>query len=281
MNVYLILLFLYIVRSAMERKFLPEQEMLPRLMMARVYDTRLISVTIPTPERVTGSFEVSLYHTNGCILYLNGLRHDVNQGDLRFNRPGDVVSSGSDFCSSTLYFQLGGEDAAYYNEFLDSIPGFVPGCGGFSHLFEQIIGYFNSEMPGSKTAQNALVLELLHGIYTQSCTEASHSEAVTRCIRYMEEHLSEKITLEDLGRLTGYSSLHAARLFYSEMNRSPHAFLSSLRMERARLLLSETDIPISRLAAECGFASESYFYTHFRAANGMTPGEYRRAALIF
>lgn len=51
-------------------------------------------------------------------------------------------------------------------------------------------------------------------------------------------------------------------------------------MERAKQLLIESDMPIDRVAAGCGFSSESYFHSHFKRAAGISPGEYRRIAKI-
>ena len=96
----------------------------------------------------------------------------------------------------------------------------------------------------------------------------------------MQNHTGEKVTLDRLGELTGYSPLHVLRLFKAAVGCSPHEYLSSLRMERAKQLLIESDMPIDRIAAECGFSSESYFHSYFKRSAGISPGEYRRIAKI-
>ena len=49
-----------------------------------------------------------------------------------------------------------------------------------------------------------------------------------------------------------------------------------LRIERARLLLAETDMPITMIAADLGYSSSQHFATSFRRDTGTTPSRYRR-----
>ena len=49
------------------------------------------------------------------------------------------------------------------------------------------------------------------------------------------------------------------------------------RLARARELLTVTHLPISQIATECGFASQSYLTTCFKASHGATPARFRRA----
>jgi AraC family transcriptional regulator len=73
----------------------------------------------------------------------------------------------------------------------------------------------------------------------------------------------------------GYSEFHFARLFKKITGVTPHSYLASLRIERARRMLAESDPPI----AEVGYASQSHFTKIFREATGMTPREFRLSAL--
>ena len=90
--------------------------------------------------------------------------------------------------------------------------------------------------------------------------------------------MEERISLEFLGQLVGYSPVHILRLFKSSVGQSPHEYLSALRLNRARQLLSDTDLPVSRIAQDCGFSSESYFHAMFKQQSGLSPGDYRRTS---
>jgi two-component system, response regulator YesN len=47
-------------------------------------------------------------------------------------------------------------------------------------------------------------------------------------------------------------------------------------MQKARELLRNTSCSITMIAEKCGFANSTYFYTAFKAANGVTPSDYRK-----
>jgi hypothetical protein len=74
------------------------------------------------------------------------------------------------------------------------------------------------------------------------------------------------------------SEFHFARLFKKITGSTPHAYLASLRIERARRLLAETDASINEIGASVGYATQSHFTKVFREATRMTPREFRLAA---
>lgn len=264
----------------MEQVFLPETDMLPRVIMAREYDTRRFNINGRTPKRIAKSYEMSIFTEDGGIMLLNGTEYAAKTGDVRFNHPGDEISSLPHYKSVTVYFHLGAEGVQYSNDILDALPCFFHTNSRELPLFRQIAAYSASAQPGSRAVQNALMLELIVEYYHLLHGISSCRDSVRLCIEYMQQHMSEHITLKQLGELTGYSPLHIMRIFREDTQQSPHEYLSGLRMSYARRLLADTSIPVSELAAECGFSSESYFFTSFRKLNGITPGEYRAAARL-
>jgi AraC family transcriptional regulator len=55
----------------------------------------------------------------------------------------------------------------------------------------------------------------------------------------------------------------------------PHRYVLGARLDLARKLLSQSTLPISRIAEECGFSSQSHLTATFRAAHSATPAQYR------
>lgn len=265
----------------MERVFLPEKEMLPRVRMARLYDTAQDGRTSPTAERTADCYELGLYMSDSGSFTSDGRSYEINQGDMRFTRPGQRISSCPPYRCFTVFFLLGEENKLYYNDFLDALPEYCSVGLGESSVFEQLVAAFSSQEPGSIVSGNSLLLQLLSVLFHRSRPAKHPGPAVQCCLEYMQLHFSEKISLEFLGNLTGYSAIHILRLFKNDMGQSPHEYLSALRMKRARQLLSDTDVPVSRLAIDCGFSSESYFHAMFKKQSGMSPGEYRRVARLF
>ncbi len=100
-----------------------------------------------------------------------------------------------------------------------------------------------------------------------------HSPAVTRALRLLEETTERFLPLDELARAAGLSRCRFARVFRAEMGLPPHVYQMQRSIERAKSLLA-AGTPISRVAAESGFADQSHFSRRFREFTGATPGQY-------
>lgn len=92
---------------------------------------------------------------------------------------------------------------------------------------------------------------------------------------YIEEHLAEDMAIEDMAALVPMSQFHFARAFKAATGETPHKYLIQRRMERAKVLLTVTQLAIAEVAYRVGFSNQSHFTTHFRKATGVTPKDYR------
>src|SRR5690554_123844 len=110
-----------------------------------------------------------------------------------------------------------------------------------------------------------------------ACPDRSSNAIITRAVDYMVRNVDRSFTLSDVGSHVRCSPSHIGRLFKAHLGVSPHRHLLGLRIERARLLLVTTDLPIVQIALECGFASQEHLTRHFRRQTGTTPAAYRRA----
>jgi transcriptional regulator GlxA family with amidase domain len=98
---------------------------------------------------------------------------------------------------------------------------------------------------------------------------------VRRAISYVEENVTEPVTLCELERVTKCSAFQIIRAFRSEVGTTPHAYIMSFRVKQATGLL-EAGQHIIEAAADTGFADQSHFTKHFKRVHGVTPGIYRR-----
>ena len=99
--------------------------------------------------------------------------------------------------------------------------------------------------------------------------------------RYLGEHLSEKITLQDVGEETYFSPLYCETVFKRETGESIIRYLLKRRMEEAKRLLAEGSLPLKKVAETVGFEDYNYFSRAFKKSTGITPKEYRNSVGIF
>jgi AraC family transcriptional regulator len=92
---------------------------------------------------------------------------------------------------------------------------------------------------------------------------------------FIEAHLAAEIVIEDLAALIPMSQFHFARAFKAAAGESPHKYLTHRRIERAKVLLTVTKLPVAEVAYRVGFSSQSHFTAHFRKVTGVTPRDYR------
>lgn len=95
---------------------------------------------------------------------------------------------------------------------------------------------------------------------------------------YIESHLSETITLEDLANNAAISSYHFHRLFKSHSTETVKKFITRIKMERSAIfLVSRDDLSMTEIAFNYGYSEASSFNRAFKKFHGMSPSEYRKA----
>lgn len=95
----------------------------------------------------------------------------------------------------------------------------------------------------------------------------------------MERRLNGSLDIDAFARSLGVSARHLERLFKAHFKLSPKRYHLKMRLERARAMLRQTELAISVVAFECGFASSSHFSTAYSATFGVRPSEDRRQSV--
>jgi AraC-like DNA-binding protein len=159
-----------------------------------------------------------------------------------------------------------------------------------SRLARDLAQELTEEAPGQEVVVAALVEQMVvhllrhHTNVRRSDTlELSRVGLVDRRIRraveLMQAHMDRELPLEEIAAAAYLSPFHFARLFKKLTGASPHAYLATLRVERAQTLLAETDLSIAEVSARVGYSSSSHFTKAFRQASGLTPSAFRAAVV--
>jgi transcriptional regulator GlxA family with amidase domain len=92
----------------------------------------------------------------------------------------------------------------------------------------------------------------------------------------MRDCLDQPLTLADLSSEARLSEWHLIRAFRASFGETPHAFLTRLRLERAKHLLTVSTRPVTEICFDVGFTSLGSFSTLFRREVGLSPAAFRR-----
>lgn len=99
---------------------------------------------------------------------------------------------------------------------------------------------------------------------------------VRRCVNLLSERMSEDVRIEELAKELGISVAYLQRLFRQVHGVTIIDYLNRMRIERAKLLLLNTDDPVVEIAIEAGFNSRQHFTRVFTSLEHISPQEYRR-----
>ena len=102
------------------------------------------------------------------------------------------------------------------------------------------------------------------------------SHQLQRVLEYIEENLSQALSLDELAGAAGLGRTVFIQRFKRSLRQTPHQYVVAARTRRAQNLLAKSDLSITHIAAICGFADHAHFSTIFRRLLGVTPSTYRQ-----
>jgi AraC-like DNA-binding protein len=146
--------------------------------------------------------------------------------------------------------------------------------GNNARAFEEIRAAFGEGTAEGRFRAQALFFHLL----ARLCAfyDEKKDPRIAQALRYMQSRLDDPtLTVEDVAAQVYVSSVFLRKLFKEQLGCSPVRKLLRLRMEAARRLLIDEDMPIQSIAAQCGFSEAKYFSKVFHDETGMTARQYR------
>ncbi|MEQ9694410.1 helix-turn-helix domain-containing protein [Shimia sp. SDUM112013] len=92
-----------------------------------------------------------------------------------------------------------------------------------------------------------------------------------RAITLMERNLEQPLSIPEISRTIGLSQRQLNRLFTRYVNNSPTLYYRDIRLDRARGLVTQTEMPLAEVAIAAGFASQVHFSRAYRQRFGLSP----------
>lgn len=99
-------------------------------------------------------------------------------------------------------------------------------------------------------------------------------------LRLIESSMHVQLKVADISAAALLSAFHFSRQFTKSTGMSPHAYLTARRIEKAKELLTQTELPIAQIALRVGYRTQAHLTGVFVKAVGMTPRRYRVANTV-
>ena len=104
--------------------------------------------------------------------------------------------------------------------------------------------------------------------------------ALKSVIAYINDNIDNRLDLEKLAELTSWNYMHFIRMFSKYMNVTPYQYVLQKKIEKSKVLISETDLKLSHIAQDLSFSSYSNFCTVFKRETGENPADYRKRSKL-
>ena len=146
---------------------------------------------------------------------------------------------------------------------------------------EQIIAEKGFENADFEIMTAAYIYKLLYlivsgeNVLTETKIQEKNSERISLILDFLNRNFTHQITLTQLSSKFFLSEFHLCRSFKKATGRTVVEYINYLRLEKAKLMLTETDKPIGEIAKMCGFKSQAHFNHIFREYEIYSPREYR------
>ena len=141
--------------------------------------------------------------------------------------------------------------------------------------FDDLFLYFASENDSSalKAFVNQLLTDLVSAI--SSVKSQKENPIIEKVCLYIDENLDKDLSLEVLASVADVSTFYLSKLFKEEKTENIINFVTNKRLDRARLLLSDSKYSIKEVAAFTGYNDQNYFSRLFKNKFGISPSEFR------
>jgi AraC-like DNA-binding protein/ligand-binding sensor protein len=124
------------------------------------------------------------------------------------------------------------------------------------------------------TENLCLIMSRMAGAYF-SFQGIRHASALRKAERYIWDNYTRKVSLQEIADISGLSAPYFSTIFKDEMGENLTNFLNRLRVEKASIMLRETESSIKNISSACGFEDQSWFSKIFKNYTGISPGKFR------
>ena len=239
------------------------------------------------PRRILERVDISVIEHGSARLNYRGTTYVARPGDVVVINPGEAYSvqpADKNGWSFRAFYPTADDvrDAAS-----DAVERRLP-SPAFSRpvIEDRYLGHLIRELhvrlenPHAVLARQSYALCAAAWLVTRHAADSApvkklpKADAAVRRVRdYIHDNFSRNLSLDELARIAQLNPFHLIHLFSKQFGLPPHAYLTQVRVNRARSLLL-LGRPIAEVAHATGFVDQSHFHRHFKRLTGLTPGQF-------
>jgi len=147
-------------------------------------------------------------------------------------------------------------------------------------LFEEIISELQTKQPAYEMICAAklfnIIALLIRKTEKESASQGRFFDKVSFIIQNMNKEYAKNYSLDDYAKMCSMSKFHFLRIFKGITGTTPLEYRNKIRLDHAKELLEDTDIPVNEISRDLGYSSDSYFCDSFKTKMGISPSQYRK-----
>lgn len=250
-----------------------------KIKKASYYISKNVFFKNVTPKRTVESWELEFYTTTGNISVINDNKYEQKAGNILVAMPGDIRNSIGSFECRCVHFICNDSQIVGILKQLPKVFE-VSKADEAESLFKKLSEGEKIGKSTKKMYMQGCLLELISILTSEKNKSYDgkykiYASSVAKACDFMKKNYSLAIKLSDVAKSVHLSPTFFHKVFKDIKNITPHDYLTSLRIKKAKEMLSESDFSLSEIAYLCGFESQSYFNYVFKAKTLQTPKSYR------
>ncbi len=235
--------------------------------------------------RIQPTIELVMIHQGDMVVYIDNKPLSSNANTTTILFPGReeyfLFSKHSNTYHSYLHIALP-QLSRTFNSRLNKLPKVVPTSQEMVALMQDALDMRSIGLPTKSSmlkALSVLVLWRFIGEAERLCQDAVSTppqNAVERARQFIEAHLSEEVTLENIASSASVCPEHLIKVFKAEIGKTPISYLWERRIAMGIDLLEHSGLSVSMIADRCGFRTRNHFSRRILERVGDSPREVRR-----
>ena len=125
-----------------------------------------------------------------------------------------------------------------------------------------------------------MIVELTKAVRNHKLSLDKYSPPIQRVMEYINLHLGDHISNDDLAANASMSISHLSKVFKKETGGTMTEYIALMRCKKAAGLLKKTDLPVQEISSYVGYSDNNYFVKVFKKIYDLTPSEYRKTHIV-